>query len=213
MCKSLRGNYGLSSALFVNNEITLILLALRNYFKPEVTSTQCPLTAGVITRQAFNHNAIESAADLSFAVGWLKIIDKVEDEGTWASHRMEKHFKSRAQKAAGRLDNEFLTNLGEYKELVTTNNQNIEDLRSQSRLLACGIFQSVAVHTNLDAEGKELLTEVFGLVGELLPVIDALVDLQTDLKKGMENPIVASANNLGCPWNLPDKDLRMTFMT
>ena len=94
ICSSLRKQNNVSYTLFINNELTLVLLALQPYLSVQTTITQeaqtrCPALAFTQKNAISLHPAIDLAAQLSVLLGWIKVTDWAYDRPHFAKNLLQ----------------------------------------------------------------------------------------------------------------------------
>lgn len=198
ICHSLRRQYGILSALFVNSELAILLLALRDYFMPGESWYRCPAKLHSTKKPVLIHEAVDHAAGFSVLLGWLKLLDWETDSPALHKKAIRKSLDKKASRILANLRKESKSLIQEYRDLVTGNCKDFSYVRRMSHLLSRTICIELGKQTIINSGNLTPLSELFGLIGELVSIADPLIDLHRDVKRGEYNPIweAAAENSL-----------------
>ncbi len=193
ICHSLRHQYGILSALFVNSELAIVLLALRDYFVPGESWYRCPAKLHSTRKPVLIHEAVKHAAGLSLLLGWLKLLDWETDSPALHRKTIRKSLDKKAYRILANLRKETRSLIQEYQNLITGNCKGFSYVRRMSYLLSQTICIELGERTMISSHNLTPLSEFLGLIGELVSIADPLIDLHRDVKQGEYNPIWEAA--------------------
>jgi len=190
ICASLRDQYSLPYSLFINNELTLVLLSLKPYYKTTAKETPCPAAAFTQKNPAASHPAIDVAAKLSVLLGWVKVVDWDTDQPRFYKKYLRKMLHRKVQQTLPQISEDFQKVIEEYLFLTKTNSQNEEKVRHYSGLLSRHVVLEVGQKTDVSDNNLQELANLFELSGEVIAIADHLIDLEDDMAQQQFNPIV-----------------------
>ncbi|MFT5619305.1 MAG: hypothetical protein ACI85I_002548 [Arenicella sp.] len=193
ICASLRKQNGLLDSLFINNELTLVLLAFEKYMVGEQIKTPCPSAVFTIKNNATSHPAIDVAARISVLLGWVKATDWQVDKPKIHKRLVKAWMDGKAKKLLPKMSDNFQQVLENYISLTKTDSTDYEYVRSQSGLLSASAVQEIGQKTSASNEELSQIADLFQLTGELISVSDHLLDLDEDLFENQYNPIIFEA--------------------
>ena len=206
ICSSLRKQNNVSYTLFINNELTLVLLALQPYFKsqaitPKEAQTRCP-AMGFTKKNAISlHPAIDKAAQLSVLLGWIKVTDWAYDRPHFAKGLLRRHLDHKTQPIFDKLPLTFQQVIQDYIQLTQSSTPSFEALVNQSGELSYQMVQEIGRYTKVPPRKLEKMSALFRGCGQLILLTDHLVDLTKDRQKQQYNPIISLVNQQGLHWD------------
>ena len=193
VCYSLRHEFGILGTLFVNSELAIILIALRDHFLPEENWYRCPARIHYTKKPISIHKAVDCAAKFSFLLGWLKVLDWETDKPSFYKKGIRKILDKKAGNLLATLNRESRHIIEQYYDLIASNCRDFSNVRRMSYLLSRAICIELGKQTEIDNSDLVSLSEFFGLVGESLAIADPLIDLGKDIEHKEYNPIWESA--------------------
>jgi hypothetical protein len=198
ICHSLRHQFGILSTLFVNSELAIVLLALRDYFVPKESWYRCPAKLHSTRKPVLIHEAVNHAAGLSLLLGWLKLLDWETDGPALHKKVIRKSLDKKAYRILASLRKESRSLIQQYRDLVAGNSKDFLYVRRMSHLLSEIICIELGERTMISSDSLAPLSEFFGLIGELVSIADPLIDLHRDVQRGEYKPIweAAAGNSL-----------------
>lgn len=218
ICASLRKQNNVSYTLFINNELTLVLLALEPYVQASLPSavsntakTRCPATGFTQKNPITLHPAIDMAAQLSVMLGWVKVTDWAYDQPNFFKGLLRKHLDKKASPMLESLSEDFQQTIQQYLKLTQTHTPDFEQLCEQSGELSRQITLAVGQHTQIPAADLEALAQLFYHSGVLILLTDHLIDLAKDIAKKQYNPIISSVERQQAGWDKAYYTLRQQF--
>lgn len=190
ICASLRQQYSLPYSLFINNEMTLVLLALQPYYQADTIETACPAAALTQKNPAATHPAIDTAAKLSVLLGWVKVVDWETDQPRFYKKYLRRVLQSKVDATLLQISSNFRSVIEDYLILTKANSSDETKVRHYSGLLSRQVVLEVGKRTNIGGNQLEELANLFELSGELIAIADHLIDLEEDMMQQQFNPIV-----------------------
>ena len=83
LCRNLRSRYGQVAGFTLNYDQCFLILLLQSLYEGEETSGDEPCIAHPVKRQAWwQCRFTDYAADMNIALGYLKLLDDWEDDGS-----------------------------------------------------------------------------------------------------------------------------------
>ena len=193
----LRSQYSLPYSLFINNELTLVLLAFGQSMEFVEGQTRCPSAGFTIKRPKSSHQAIDLAAKLSVLLGWVKVVDWQADKPALYKKIVEQALQKKTDSIQLELDNEFQSTLNQYIQLTKNNSKNFDEVNEQTGLLSEQVALAIGAKTTALPEHAMLIASLFNLCGQLISITDHLIDLESDQLSNQYNPILYNAENQG----------------
>lgn len=189
ICYSLRQQFGLSASLFINHELTLSLAAFPDYASMDTESCACPAKLFCGQKAILRDPLIDKAAGLCLLLVWLKLIDSETDSPAFYKKRLRKSVEHKVQPILAGLTPSTRQFIDSYLLLIRANSTDFSTTAKMSGLLAKQIFQELC---NDSADTQAVITEITLLLGELITVADALLDLKQDIQRSEYNPVISA---------------------
>jgi hypothetical protein len=193
ICYSLRQQFGLSASFFINHELTLSLAAFPNYSRLQIESCACPAKLFSKQKTILRDPLIDKAAQLCLLLVWLKLIDSETDKPAFYKKSLRLSVENKARRVLAELSPATRQFIDSYLLLIRANSTDFATTAKMSGLLAKQIFQELSKET----ESQETVTEITLLLGELITVADALLDIKQDEQQQQFNPIINAAQQNG----------------
>lgn len=196
ICASLRKQHNLAYSAFINNELTLVLLSLKSYYQDDTLiagKTPCPSSLFTFKNAISKHQAIDTAAQLSVLLGWIKVVDWAVDNPRFYKKTIRNILSKKVKKTIPKLNPKFQKIIEEYILLTQNDSTDYEKVRQYSGLLSYHTTLEIGQKTDILQDKLENIGELFRLCGELISVADHLIDLDKDLKNNQYNPIIFEA--------------------
>ncbi len=202
LCASLRRQSGLKAGLMVNFDSTFMLLAVSHFLNNhEESTTLCPSKFFTKKRKIIKHPIVDITAQLTHVLGWIKCVDIIVDKDENSKYILAKLNKNWLQKKSesymGNFLPETIKNIKSYYFLTQSNEKDFAIIRKETYLLTKQFAIELLSHINADDEFSKIYPEVSGRLGELVCLLDAIVDLKKDLSTNSYNPIIFEANMTG----------------
>lgn len=217
ICASLRKQNNVSYTFFINNELTLVLLALQPYIqtslpKAERTAkTRCPAVGFTQKNPITLHPAVDMAAQLSVLLGWVKVTDWAYDHPNFFKGLLRKHLNKKTSPVLESLSVDFQQTVQHYLKLTQTHTPDFEQLCHQSGELSRQITLAVGQQAQVPPHRLKAIAQLFYHSGILILLTDHLVDLAKDIAKKQYNPIISWAEDQQESWDKAYYKLRQQF--
>lgn len=193
MCHSLRRQFGLPASLLISHELTIGLLAHADTLAAPLEYQPCPARLFCEKRPILRHPIIDKAARMNLLLVWLKLVDWEADSRKLYSGLARRLVETRLKRFWPELSDGVRRFLDDYIRLIKSPNPAFPDIQGASGLLAANLLAEIV--PNHDANTGAILV----LVGEIIPVADALLDCERDIKQGQYNPIIEAAREQAIP--------------
>ncbi|WP_299455491.1 DUF5685 family protein [uncultured Microscilla sp.] len=217
ICASLRKQNNVSYTFFINNELTLVLLALQPYIQAPLPvgdkplQTRCPATGFTKKNLVTLHSAVDMAAQLSVLLGWIKVTDWAYDQPNFFKGLLRKHLHKKTSPLLDQLSLDFQQTIQHYLKLTQTHSPHFEELCQQSGALSRQITLAIGAHTSIAPHQLERIAQLFYHSGILILLTDHLLDLTKDIAKNQYNPIISSVKHQQIGWDEAYYTLRQQF--
>jgi len=189
ICYSLRQQFGLSASFFINHELTLSLAAFPDYATINTENCACPAKLFCKQKPILRDPLIDKAAALCLLLVWLKLVDSETDSPAFYKKVLRSSIETKIQPVLAHLTPSTRQFIDSYLLLIRANSTDFSTTAKMSGLLAKQIFQELYQQTD---NTQETVTEITLLLGELITVADALLDLKKDIEHKQYNPIITA---------------------
>lgn len=193
ICYSLRQQFGLSASFFINHELTLSLAAFPDYANMTAEECACPAKLFCQQKPILRDPLIDKAAQLCLLLVWLKLVDWETDSPAFYKQHFRQSIEVKVQPILSNLTPATRQFIDSYLLLIRANSTDFAISAKMSGLLAKYIFQELSQDA---ANTQKVISEIILLLGELITLADALLDLKKDIQQKQYNPIIsATAQN------------------
>jgi len=191
LCNTLKKRYGFFSRFLLNYDFTFLAMLLSS------GETSCEFLRRRCIASPFRKKCLcsptpsfELCADLSVILFYWKLKDNINDEGFL--ERIKARFVllllgpafRKARRNAPDFDEKVSRNLGELQALEKAGSPSIDETSDKfARILA-----AVSESARSDAE-KRVLYQILYHIGRQVYILDAIDDIERDVKKGSYNPV------------------------
>lgn len=191
ICYSLRAQFGLPSSLLINHEMTLSLAAFAHLNSIETEERACPASLFTMKKSVLRDLSIDKAAQLCMILAWLKLVDRETDRPLFYVKQLRQMIEKRIEPILNRLSGAMRTLIDEYLRLIRSETVDFQETTKMSGVLAKQVFEELGqdASQHLVAAGSC----ISGMLGELITIADALLDLPEDIENREYNPIVCAA--------------------
>lgn len=189
ICYSLRQQFGLSASFSINHELTLSLAAFPDYANMRTEECACPARLFCKQKPVLRDPAIDKAAQLCLLLVWLKLVDWETDSPAFYKHHLRQSVEMKIQPILAGLTPATRQFIDSYLLLIRANSTDFSTSAKMSGLLAQHVFQELSQNA---AQSQQVISEISLLLGELITVADALLDLKTDIQNKQFNPIISA---------------------
>lgn len=193
MCHSLRRQFGLPASFLVSHELTIGLLAHADGLAAPLEYQPCPARLFCGKRPILRHPTIDKAARMNLLLVWLKLVDWEADSRKPCSGLARRLVEARVKRFWPELSESARRFLDDYLRLIESPDPAFPEIQAASGLLAMNLLAEIV--PSHDASTGAILA----LVGEIIPVADALLDCEKDSKTGQYNPIIEAARQRAVP--------------
>lgn len=198
ICASLRSQYSLPFSLFINNELTLVLLAFEEDMETrEEGKTRCPAAGFTITQERSKHTAIDLAAQLSVLLGWVKVVDWQTDKPALYKKAIQKSLEGKVNGILPMVDETFQKVLDDYLILTKEDSTDFEQVNQLTGQLSEQVAYQIGLKTSASIEKVILVAQLFEKCGRLISVADHLIDVEKDQLAKQYNPILHASFGQG----------------
>lgn len=189
LCKSLLRRYSPLGQLFLTYDAAFMALCLLSVSDEctEMHRSRCCYNPRKRCYSCGSNETLDFCADVSVLLSYYKILDDLHDRGFWkkvvsvllfpAVHRMHK----KASKAQPQADAVIADAM--HRQALREK-QNCESTDAAAEPSAEALKQLVALRSD-----SEDLQHMFYLLGRYVYIIDAVDDLESDIRRGNYNPI------------------------
>jgi hypothetical protein len=205
LCYSLRRQFGLPAGFIVSHELTILLLAGADDFAVPLEYRACPARLFCRQRAVIRHEAVDRAARLNLLLVWLKLADWEADSRRFHGGFLRQAVESRVRRFWPDLSSATRDFMEDYLSLTRTLQPDFAVVRENSARLAACLFGE------LTHRPDRTLVKIVSLVGEIIPVADALLDLRRDIARRHYNPIVAASRQQAIPLVQAYQNLRLDY--
>jgi hypothetical protein len=193
MCHSLRRQFGLPASFLISHELTIGLLAHADSLAAPLEYQPCPARLYCEKRPILRHPIIDKAARMNLLLVWLKLVDWEADSRKFYSGLARRLVESRIQRFWLELSESARRFLDDYIRLIKSPNPASTEIQGGSGLLAANLLAEIVPDHDADTGA------ILALVGEIIPVADALLDCERDIQKGQYNPIIEASRQRAVP--------------
>jgi hypothetical protein len=190
ICYSLRQQFGLPASLLINHELTLSLAAFPDYVSMNTENCACPAKLFCKQKPILRAPLIDKAAALCLLLVWLKLVDSETDSPAFYKKFLSLSIETKIQPVLANLTPSTHQFIDSYLLLIRANSTDFSTTAKMSGLLAKQIFQELCQQND---NTQESITEITLLLGELITVADALLDLKKDIEYKQYNPIIMAS--------------------
>jgi hypothetical protein len=186
----LRRQFGLSASLLINHELTLSLVAFPEIVAIEAQTCACPAKLFCLQKTIVHHRLIDKAAQLCVLLVWLKLLDWEIDSPAFYKKRLRQRVEKKVPPILAELSPPARQFIESYLLVIQANSTDFSMSAKMSGLLAQHIFQELEQTAE---NAQEAVSEMTLLLGELITLADALLDLKQDSIKQQFNPMIYAA--------------------
>ncbi len=187
ICRDLKRKFGAVGQLSLSYDMTFLAMLLTSLYEPETQISSCKCAAHPFERHETRNNIYtEYAADMNALFACYKCQDDWEDEKKLWRLVYGKLLEGRA----GRLREAYAEKIRQISLLMQdfyeTERSDKADIDTLAGLFGKVMGRIVAVHQD---EWSENLSTLGFFLGKFIYLMDAYEDVETDIKKGIFNPL------------------------
>ncbi len=187
ICYSLRQQFGLLASFFINHELTLSLAAFPDYADMTTETCACPAKLFCKQKQILRDALIDKAAQLCLLLVWLKLVDSETDNPAFYKKCLRQSIEAKVQPILANLTPSTRQFIEAYLLMIRANSSDFTMTAKMSGLLSQHIFQELSQDNT-----QEAVTAITLLLGELITIADALLDVKKDSQTKEYNPIITA---------------------
>lgn len=187
LCYSLRQQFGLSASFFINHELTLSLAAFPDYATMHTETCACPAQLFCKQKPILRDPLIDKAAQLCLLLVWLKLVDSETDSPAFYKKHLRQSIEHKIQPVLATLSPSTRQFIDAYLLMIRANSTDFTMSAKMSGLLAQHIFQELNQNNS-----QQVVTAITLLLGELITIADALLDVKKDRQNNEYNPIITA---------------------
>ena len=197
LCKNIRKNYGLISSFALNYECTFLALFDLGIDKSCPNFEKCRCTVNPLkkcNKCVGADDKFDFASAVTIILTYYKLLDAVEDSGFLKSiaYRFAKMLFKRKFKIASKkypaVENIARIYIDEQNKIEKDNNTSVDVAADPTANMLKALF------AELDMTNNDKLSRFGYCIGRWIYLIDALDDIDDDLKTGSFNVFLANAN-------------------
>lgn len=189
LCRSLKERHGQRGRLALNYDMTFLVLVLSSLYEPEETCGLERCFPHPAKRHSYSQSEISAyAADMNVALAYLNQLDNWRDDKNFLCLAYAKLLK----KSWNRVREQYPRQCGAMEDCI----EKLSELEATgepdpdvgARLFGRLLEEIFIYHQD---RWEPALREMACHLGEFIYIMDAVVDLDKDLKKGRYNPLAA----------------------
>lgn len=192
LCHELKKRCGFAARFVANYDLTFMAMLLSEQTKPCYMHKRCIASPFRKKCCCCSDPALEVAADYSVILAYWKLRDSVEDDGSIKARLASLLLRRGYKKAAASAP--------EFDSLVRENLRTLAALEAESCDSIDRTADSFAAILRAAAEGagseerRRILAQIFYHVGRVVYILDAVDDLERDVRDGSYNPLIYRFN-------------------
>ncbi len=194
LCKQLGKRYGWMSRMTLSYDFTFLALIKSAILSDNCRFHQCRCPAHPLTKRSCcdSNEAIAFAADAAVLTVYHKCRDSIADDGFWKSlpSRLLMPFAKRAKKKAAAAYPELAAVLQREMDRQVDLEQRCCSSIDQAAEPSAVMLSAMMATGETDEKQRRVLERLGYCLGRWVYLIDALDDLEDDLKAGRYNPYV-----------------------
>ena len=188
LCRALHKKYGRTGQLALTYDMTFLSMLLNGLYEPPLHELTHRCLVHPVQKQTFLFNEItEYAADMSVLLAYYKELDNVIDEKSLRGRAYTLITRRQAKKIAENYPRQAEAVREQLGELQIIEDSNTYDLDRSS-----GCFGKLLAELSVFREDvwSEDLRRMGFFLGKFIYLMDAVDDLEQDIKKGNYNPLI-----------------------
>ncbi len=193
LCKALGKRHGPFGRLALNYDMVFLIMVLDSLYEPESCSScgRCFIHP-VRPRGRLSSEITSYAADMDVALAYLNLLDDWEDDRNIISLTGAKLLKrswNRAQESWPRQCGVITEKMAELRELEQSGEPDPDR--------GAGIFGELLAEIFVYRQDRwePMLRNMAGSLGRFIYIMDAVMDLDKDIRKGSFNPLIPLRND------------------
>lgn len=192
LCHCLRQRCGAMARFVVNYDFTFLAMLLDTGIRADYVQRRCPASPYKPKNCLVSGPALELAAELSVILAWWKLQDNLHDEGpgkaivAGAGMGVLRRAYRRAAVCQSDFAGACACHMAELAELERTGCSSLDQVAD------CFATLLASISLTVPEEGRRRsLRELLYHMGRVVYLLDAVEDLEKDMRVGRYNPLVA----------------------
>ena len=193
VCCSIGANYGTVQRMALNYDMTFLVLLLSSLYEPEETSGVSRCLAHPLRTHSWWQSEITSyAADMNMALAYHNCMDDWHDDKTIKSLVLASLFRSSANQVQAKHPDQWNAICTCMQRLQEIEKEDLQDPDAGANAFGA-LMASLFVWKH--DRWTPLLHQLGHALGRFIYLMDAVMDLENDLKSGSYNPLRTRAEN------------------
>jgi len=193
LCRALGSRFGQFSRMTLNYDTTFLILLLNALYEPEERTGENGCIAHPFRKRNWWQSEItDYAADMNIALSYLKLLDDWKDDGKLTARTAAAALKSAYEEVKLRYPRQCEAMERSIEELSELEKKGVEDPDAAS--LTFGKLMG-EVFIFRDDRWKNVLYNLGCNLGRTIYLLDAVMDLEEDRRKGRYNPFRSSGGD------------------
>ncbi|MEG0035934.1 MAG: DUF5685 family protein [Oscillospiraceae bacterium] len=193
LCRALKQRHGQSGRVTLTYDMTFLVLLLNSLYEPSDTEGQERCVLHPVHRHDYALTEItDYAADMNVALAYLNLLDNWHDDKNifclFQAHLLKKKYK--------KISEEYPRQCGMMvsclTQLVEFEGSGVHDPDTGAKLFGDLMGE---IFVRQEDRWSPSLRAMASALGRFIYIMDAVVDLDKDLKKGSFNPLVSLKNS------------------
>lgn len=193
LCNTLKKRHGNLSRLMLTYDLTFLVLLLNALYDEKENKEDSRCVVHPVKQQHWWHSKFtDYAADMTILLSYQKLLDDWNDDcnplSLWASIPFKQHYRE--------ISNQYPRQSKVLEESMQK--LSVMELQGvQDPDMASGLFGDIMAELFVyeDDRWSEVLRKLGHSLGQLIYIMDAVVDLDQDIKTGNYNPLKNSYND------------------
>ncbi len=193
LCHTLGKEYGFSARFILNFDFTFMTMLLWDADKPvSYTAKRCPMSPFRKKCMCCHSDSLSVSAGYSLILAWWKLKDSVKDDTFFKAllARLGMLFLRRAYKKAAKRYPEFDSVVRDQLEALSE----LENENCKSIDRAADSFATLLAAASKGGTMERIYHQIFYHMGRWIYIIDAVNDIEEDIKHKGYNPVLTRYN-------------------
>ena len=187
ICRDLKRKYGMRGQMSLSYDMTFLAILLTGLYEPSTRQESCKCALHPFERHEVRNNVFtEYAADMNVLLACYKCQDDWEDEKKF----WKLLYGRLLEKKTGKLQEVYAEKVRTIRLLMQDFSEAEQSEQADIDMLG-GLFGRVMAEVMAvrEDEWAESLRRFGFFLGKFIYICDAYEDVETDIKKGMSNPL------------------------
>lgn len=190
LCRALRIRHGEIGRLTLTYDMTFLILVLSSLYEPDEKKASERCYVHPFKRHCYSESEItDYAADMNVALAYLNQIDNWKDDRNFLSLIYAKRLKKGYVKVSAMYPRQCGAMESCLSELAEYEKSGIHDPDTGAKIFGRLMGEIFVIRE--DDRWAEPLREMASRLGEFIYIMDAVVDIDKDIKHNRFNPLIA----------------------